>query len=129
MNEFHGWIVIIADNNEEFNIIKEISNRIENFSYDNCFMKLKRMYKSMHLVVSGETKRKGIEVKTAIEIFKYISEIIPDSYGLLYTRDEYDERSYEFKVYRMDKGTFEEEMKDPFLSPTIPVIDDEFELY
>lgn len=130
MNEFHGWIVIrekyygdTIDWSNQCSVLGDIGKKVEDFYFDDCCIELKKMYDSYHLIVTGETKRKGPEVEAVYELFRYISVIAPGSYGLLYTRDEYDEFSYKFKVYRIAKGKFEEK-QDVLLSPCIPVIEE-----
>jgi hypothetical protein len=51
---------------------------------------------------------------------------LPDSYGLLYVRDDdHTEFDNEFRVWRMARGDFSERA-DPFLSPVIPTVERPF---
>jgi hypothetical protein len=60
-----------------------------------------------------------------IDLFRWVAEELPHSYGLLYVRDDEDhgrEANYdnEFRVWRLARGRFEE-LADPFLSPCNPI--------
>jgi hypothetical protein len=77
-----------------------------------------------------------------IDVFEWIAKNLPGSYGLLYVHD--DEESYgaykyskyydnprvdnsnKFVVYKLAKGCLTRE-EDPFLSPCIPTIEDEYD--
>ena len=64
-----------------------------------------------------------------IDLFRWVAENGPGSYGLLYVQDDEDPReAYEnaFRVWRLARGTLTEH-EDPFLSPRIPVIEDPFD--
>ncbi len=63
-----------------------------------------------------------------IDIFRWIAENLPDSYGLLYVHDDEDHRVSEpesdncFRAWRLARGRLSEK-DDPFLSPYIPTVE------
>jgi hypothetical protein len=58
-----------------------------------------------------------------IELFRWVAAELSDSYGLLHVHDDEAEgKEYEFRVWRVAGGRFEE-LADPFLSPRVPTID------
>lgn len=60
-----------------------------------------------------------------LEVFTWIAENAPGSYGLLYYQDdESDDTETGFRTYIMKKGTVTDKMDD-LLSPRIPNIEDE----
>lgn len=62
-----------------------------------------------------------------IEIFRWVSENLPGSYGLLYVHDDEDaEDNNRFVVWKLVRGILTRE-SDTFLSPFIPVVEDEYD--
>jgi len=59
--------------------------------------------------------------QAVFDLFAWIAANRPDSYGLLYVRDDEDGRGFDksFRVWRIAGGRFKE-MDDPFLSPVVP---------
>lgn len=69
---------------------------------------------------------KSFEAGEIIELFQFIADQAPGSYGLLYTRDDEDIEGYdnEFKVYVLARGTLRRQ-EDVWLSPFVPVVEDD----
>ena len=61
----------------------------------------------------------------AIDLFRWLADNLPESYGLLYVRDDEDaKRPNAFTVYRLARGKLDE-LVDGFLSPCVPIIETE----
>ncbi len=66
-----------------------------------------------------------------IELFQWVAENAPGSYGILYIRDDEDQSrdndySNCFRVWRLCRGQLTER-DDPFLSPAIPTVEDPYD--
>jgi hypothetical protein len=61
----------------------------------------------------------------AIDLFRWLANNLPESYGLLYVRDDDDaKRQNTFTVYRLARGKLDE-LVDGLLSPCVPTIEAE----
>ncbi len=79
------------------------------------------------LLASGFSNRRTHRDDQIFNLFHQICKVAPGSYGLIYYRDIDDPIiGNEFKVWRLAKGNIKE-MNEPFLSPCVPVIEDEEE--
>jgi hypothetical protein len=60
-----------------------------------------------------------------IDLFRWVAQHYPGSYGLLYVHDAEDARGFDndFRVWRLARGRITE-LADPFLSPLIATIED-----
>jgi hypothetical protein len=59
-----------------------------------------------------------------IDLFRWVAESLPLSFGLLYVHDDEQQgRGNEFRVWRLAKGELKEN-DDPFLSPVIPTVEE-----
>ncbi len=134
MYEYHGWITLRVtpgevDNEEEklWEINKYAKNIIDNFADKHGFAGL-NVVNGEHLAwFSGCTNHSSPTSETLLEIFRLIGNQAPGSYGLLYIWDDEatHELNNEFQVWRLVRGKFEL-LKDCFLSPCIPTIEDPF---
>lgn len=131
MFEFHGWATIrqnTADSDQEQLdiIIQKIQLKITEFAWGSGLLSLNAANGSYYLHVGGFTNRRGDEAAEIVELYQWIGEIAPGSYGLLYTRDDenMEGTDYEFRVQVLSRGHLEDQ-RDPFLSPCIPVIEDQ----
>jgi hypothetical protein len=130
MFEYHGWITIQESTSEVdegnlANIIDDINNSIIKRFKGNAFIDLRPINGSYHLCLSGFTNHKALEEKDITNLFSYIGERAPGSYGLLYARDDEDINGLdnEFIVYTLFRGNLSLK-KDIYLSPVIPTIED-----
>ncbi|WP_431523645.1 Imm7 family immunity protein [Paenibacillus pabuli] len=63
------------------------------------------------------------------KIFEWIATHLPGAYGLLYVHDDEagdDINENRFLVWKLARGQLEK-VKDPFLSPYIPVVEDSYD--
>ncbi|AWP27264.1 hypothetical protein AWU65_25190 [Paenibacillus glucanolyticus] len=133
MYEFHGWATI-QENPAEIDagqldaIIQKIQLKITEFAWGSGLLSLNAANGSYYLHVGGFTNRKGVEADEVVSLYQLIGEIAPGSYGLLYTRDDENTEGFdnEFRVSVLARGRLQEQ-HDPFLSPCIPVIEDELD--
>lgn len=78
--------------------------------------------------VSNRTAEKNRIQKRAEEIinlYQFIADQAPGSYGLLYTRDDEDIEGYdnEFRVFVLARGIIQQK-EDVLLSPFVPIVED-----
>ncbi len=129
MFEFHGWIVI---NHHP----KDINLNLQNECFKNCEAYINKhpdlidsnyklvSHNGMHtFLISGLHNHFKNYVK---DIFIWIGENAPGSYGLLYISDDEDKSNLEgFTVFVMKRGKLSQ-TKDQLLSPRIPTIEDKW---
>ncbi|GAB6931194.1 Imm7 family immunity protein [Paenibacillus sp. JCM 10914] len=131
MYEFHGWATIQespaeVDAGQLDTIIQKIQLKITEFNWGSGLLSLNAVNGSYYLHVGAFTNRKGAEADEIASLYQLIARIAPGSYGLLYTRDDENAQGLdnEFRVMVLARGQLTEQ-PDPFLSPCIPVIEDE----
>ncbi|MFC9711766.1 Imm7 family immunity protein [Paenibacillus sp. NPDC056933] len=130
MYEFHGWATIHETTEETDagrleSIVKNIQDFISELNWNNGLLKLYPANGIYHLSVGGFLNRKTSEVKDIINLYQFIADQAPGSYGVLFTRDDEDIEGYdnEFKVLVLVRGSLQEK-EDSFLSPFVPVVED-----
>ena len=127
MFEYHGWIMVrdapeIDDDGEQLDhIYHQLEERVKNYDWITGFLDLRWLNLYPHVFMAGLRNHYDHFAAIVFELFNYISEIAPDSYGILYTRNVDTENK--FRVYVLSRGTIKEH-DDPFLSPFIPVVED-----
>ncbi len=131
MYEFHGWAAIRETVNEinedHLNIIIEnIQLFISNLNWSNGLLKLYPANGNYYLSLGGFLNRKTAEATEIMELYQFIADQAPGSYGLLYTFDDEDTEGYDnrFKVFVLARGKIIQK-EDVFLSPFVPVVEDE----
>lgn len=128
MVEIHGWITIretykVIDTDETDKIIKSLVKDLKNIEYLNP--EIKWMNGQSYLQLSLYSNHWGEDCDEIIKIYKLIADKAEGSYGLLYVYNDEDRINFnEFIVYRLARGKVEA-YKDKYLSPYIPVIEDE----
>lgn len=138
MFEFHGWAVIRSscmteDKDDEVErqelgrLLDGLRQQIADTRIATHFH-LHPVHNDMvSLTVSGLRNHREAEV---IEIFVWLATHGLGSYGLLYVLNDEDPRGDEyamnFRVYQLARGHLKE-LADPFLSPPIPVVENEYE--
>lgn len=136
MYEFHGWANIRETyrNTEEAEmnirtIIDKINQYIKSQEMFNWSFDIKTYNGNHHLIVSGFTNHALPASKKLFDLYKYIANIAPGSYGLLYIHDDEDINGFEneFRVFVLARGELIEK-KDMFLSPYIPTVEDEYDM-
>lgn len=132
MVEYYGWINLSdsayeSDDHKLTLILNKLSVYISKHEMEKTsgLIKLHNVNGSDQLLVSGNTNHFSQDVIDIIDFYHYVTDIAKGSYGLLYIKnDESQDTFNEFEVFVLAKGNLKKE-KDPFLSPCIPVIEDE----
>lgn len=133
MFEFHGWAAIRyhthdTDLNLQDNCWKNLEQYVARVNRPRIHLQRHNGCDSLFITGQHNHRAGGAYV---FEVFQWIAANAPGSYGILYIRDDEDggrgaDFSNEFRVWRLCRGAFTEE-KDPFLSPIIPVVEDEYD--
>lgn len=131
MYEFHGWAtihesIVEADAGRLDSIVNGLKDYISNLHWNSGLLNVYAVNGEYHLSLGGFLNRKTVEAKEIIKLYLLIADRAPGSYGLLYTRDDEDTDGFEneFRVFVLARGILQEK-KDIFLSPVIPVIENE----
>lgn len=130
MIELHGWVTIRetyeARFDEEDNIdvvVNKISEEIERL----LFFKpqLKAQNGTNYLEFSLFSNRENSQIQEAFKLYKRIGELASGSYGVMYLYDdEKAGKENQFQVFSLARGLIRES-DDIYLSPIVPVIEDE----
>ncbi|SFT13442.1 Imm7 family immunity protein [Paenibacillus sp. BC26] len=132
MYEHHGWIVLryhTQDTNEflqgeSYSKFKKYLEEVDVGKLSN----VKRQNGQDSWTISGLDKHYSDHV---LDIFNWVAENLPGSYGLLYVHDdedfEFEDKSNAFVVWKLARGKLTQE-KDHFLSPYIPIVEDEYDI-
>ena len=132
MFEIYGWARIadsLTTNQTPIELLDELQKQIDDMRREGWVVgRLDRnLNDSIHaLTIVGSRNHRYAAV---VDLFRWIAENAPGSYGLLYVWDDEDNRNdYNncFRVWRLARGRLEE-MDDPFLSPRIPVIETSYD--
>lgn len=132
MVEYYGWINLSdstyeSDNEEMYIILNKLYSYISKYKLDDTsgFINLHKVNGSHQLLFTGNTNHLSQDVIDIFNFYEYIAEIAVGSYGLLHIRnDESKDAFNEFEVFVLARGKIKKE-KDPFLSPCMPVIEDD----
>ena len=131
MFEYYGWISFVysicevEDEDEKLEIAVDYArNLIKQTLPERHINELKVINGQYMVSLAGLSNHRGLLEEALINIFREIGEKAPGSYGLLYISDDENiEFDNEFRVGKLVRGKFEF-VKDPFLSPRIPTIED-----
>nr|WP_154894451.1 Imm7 family immunity protein [Paenibacillus xylanexedens] len=133
MYEYHGWATIresasFEEDEDQYDLaIEHLQNYIEELNWTSGVLDLRAVNGDFQLWVAGLNNHKPESKHDPIEVMKKVGEIAQGSYGVLYVRDSDDaESSNQFKVYTLIRGKVTEN-DDPFLSPFIPTLEDDYE--
>lgn len=134
MVEYYGWINLrdstYESDDKEVNIVlSKLYSYISKYKLDDTsgLINLHKVNGSHQLLVTGNTNHLSQDVIDMFNLYEFIAEIAKGSYGLLYIRNDESEDAFnEFEVFVLARGKIKKE-KDPFLSPCIPVIEDDEE--
>ena len=122
MYEFHGWLMVDGAVDGTGQIDDRLTALVGTGPDDFGTICELRLTSNNLLVLVAHGMRNRCH-EPVLRIFKGVAGAWPESYGLLYIRDENDAaRSNEFQVFRFARGIVEA-LPDPFLSPCIPVIE------
>ncbi|TXK84669.1 Imm7 family immunity protein [Paenibacillus sp. N3.4] len=131
MYEYHGWATIqeasyfIEEEEHIDEIIEEIKEYIHELNWRQGDLQIRAVNGEFHLLVSGFSNH-NYEEPYLLNLYRFIASKAPGSYGLLYIRDGTDVNGKNniFRVIVLARGNISEQ-SDPFLSPCVPVIEDE----
>lgn len=136
MFEFHGWLSLHPDDQDDADLVvledrlnsaeSALRREIEKVDDGLSVFEVRRAGNGLrYLAAHGLRNHRYVPV---VDLFRWVADNLPDSYGLLYLRDDEDDRGGEadntnaFRVWRVARGRFDEHA-DPFLSPCVPTIE------
>jgi Immunity protein 7 len=131
MFEYHGWVCLRAtpevdDFDAKTYSLPEIERLLDAFGRDYGLVDLRPLNGTYFMHIAGMPNHRGHHGPAAIRLLRDVGQAAPGSYGLLYVLDdEHPEHNNEFRVFRLTRGDVTEHA-DPFLSPTIPTLEDEW---
>lgn len=132
MFEFHGWAVIrVPENDDETSsqhseratcAIKDVRSKLNEIHDEFSTFDVERTSNGLIVVFAHGLRNHRFE--PVIDLFLWIAEKLPDSYGVLHVLDDEGFKrgadfTNEFRVWRLALGELME-VADPFLSPFIP---------
>ncbi|SFT43636.1 Immunity protein 7 [Lishizhenia tianjinensis] len=136
MIEYHGWITLrFSDYHVGNKKQEDFKNKLNTFLKTEFPVVLETNIKigSFNgmdmLMMNGCHNHRGTDRFYPLQIFRWISENGPGSYGLLYIQDDEDRRkdyADNFRVWVLKRGQLEEK-EDTLLSPYIPQCEKEFD--
>lgn len=139
MYSAHGWATIwpsyknddaVDDLLDHMDALRDqIADHIQQLGLDrteqqmNPFAEIRPLNNELHLWLSGNNNH-AVWHEAIMDLFSYIANVAPGSYGLLYTENDEDPKHpNQFRVWVLARGVFVERV-DPFLSPHFPVVED-----
>ncbi|SMF90177.1 Immunity protein 7 [Paenibacillus uliginis N3/975] len=133
MYEYHGWATIresssFEDDDEKYSlIVQEIRKYFDGLEWPSGVLDLRAVNGDYQVWIAGLNNHKPVTKHNPIEVLRKVGELAPGSYGVLYVRDSDDAELFnEFKIYTLIRGEIMDH-NDPFLSPFIPKIEDDYE--
>lgn len=134
MVEYYGWISISDSTYESDDkalslVLEKLHVFINEYKINDSLgiLKLHQVNGVTQLLVSGCRNHFSQELIDIFRLYEYVAKIAVGSYGLLYIRNDESEYAFnEFEVFVLARGEIKKE-KDTFLSPCIPVIEDDEE--
>lgn len=134
MFEYHGWVTLrdapeLDDPdragdcllNSTLSRVRRLID-LDTVQNDLQVAELSQANAAWHLRLSGYRNHRQQPV---IDLWHKVAETAPASYGLLYVQDDEDPQAgNEWVAWTMRRGTVTRE-KDPFLSPVVPVVEDD----
>lgn len=131
MFEFHGWASVSYHTHDTDRTLQDecwcaVEQHVRDL--DSELIRTLRYNGRDLLVVAGQHNHRAEYV---VELFRWLAEHAPGAYGLLYIRDDEDtsrggDYSNVFRAWKLCRGTLSE-LDDPFLSPCIPTVEDEYD--
>jgi Immunity protein 7 len=135
MFEFHGWATLRVDTSDDPDVpvqtaredaaMERVRALIRAADDDFSFFDLRRTGNG--LIVLNAHGLRNHRYERAIDLFRGMASMLPDSYGLLYVHDDEDSSrggdfTNAFRVWRMARGELIE-VADSFLSPYVPTVE------
>jgi hypothetical protein len=131
MYEYHGWATVRESAEDEDNaailaIAGRLRTRIRELAWASGILDVRTVNGKIQLWAAGCTNHRGAEAREILELFEFIASLAPASYGILYVWDDEDENGYYnvFQVWVLTRGRVFRRL-DPFLSPCVPVVQDD----
>ena len=131
MFEFHGWVSVNYQTHDTNAALQDacwslVEEHLRTLDSDLVWTQRYNGCDSLHL--AGQHNHRTDYV---VELFLWLAEHTPGSYGLLYVRDDEDnsrdgDYSNEFRVWKLCRGTLKE-LKEPLISPCIPMIENAYD--
>lgn len=132
MYEYHGWITLRESPSSEEDdikfslIIQDIQKYFDDLEWPSGILNLRPINGDFQVWIAGLSNHRLVGKHDPIKVLKQLGIFAPGSYGLLYIRDSDDLDLFnEFRVYTLIRGKVMEH-NDPFLSPFIPKIEDDY---
>lgn len=134
MVELHGWVTIretyraILEEEEKIEIlVTRIKGEINKLSWFKP--EIKAQNGEWFIEFTLFSNRINPQILEVFEFYKQIGKLADGSYGLIYLYNDEDLNGKEnqFQVFSLVRGVIKEN-PDPFLSPIIPVIEDDDKL-
>lgn len=127
MFEYKGWVTLEFDPYEEdFTKLKEqislLENTLHTFNNFSQFSTIINCNESYILPLIGVLNHENDILEEMKTLLRYIGEILPASYGVVYYRDHEGSSSNNYFIIRLSKGKLEE-FADNILSPCFPIIE------
>lgn len=127
MFEYKGWITLELDPYEEdFQMLKEQVSLLEKYlntlNSFSQFSKIVNCNENYILSLIGVLNHENGILEDIKALLRYIGEILPASYGVIYYRDHEGSSHNHYFIIRLAKGKLEE-FADTILSPCLPVIE------
>lgn len=118
----------IEDDDKRYSlIIQKIRKYFDELEWTSGVLDLRVVNGDYQVWIASLNNHCPVGKHNPINILKHLGVLAPGSYGLLYIRDSDDENFFnEFKVHTLIRGEVLEH-NDPFLSPFIPRVEDDYE--
>lgn len=133
MFTYYGWIALAYHTHDtnstlQNNAINKFKKYVEDshFEQDTYIISRKNGIDSFIILRMHSHRREDI-----IDLYQWVAENLPGSYGLLYIHDDEDcygeaDNTNRFVVWKLARGILTKE-EDSFLSPCIPTIEDAYD--
>jgi hypothetical protein len=137
--EFHGWATIRVNDRDDADIsvihdreeqaIARLREAMQKADDGFSLFDVRRTSNGLIVLLAHGLRNHRYEV--VIDLFRWLADNLPDSYGLLYVHEDEDHdrdanHENEFRVWRLARGELSE-LGDPFLSPCIPTLEPPWE--
>ena len=134
MYEFHGWIKLAesARDIDEGGLerkCEELQSRLNKLNWPSGRAEVLLLNGLYTLTLNAIPNRRRSEATELQELLRFVASEFKGAYGLVYEHDEHTELPNGCGVFSVNvirRGECETRL-DPFLSPRIPVVEDEFE--
>src|SRR5688572_24793664 len=95
MYEYHGWIVLRESLKEVDEgglgvIVQAVTDRVLQIGDGNPLACVRSINGAEHLVVSGFANHRPPEAESVLDLYRFVAETAPGSYGLLHVWDDED---------------------------------------